>query len=69
MTRKHKQYARALLRDHGVPLDQNFFSLDSTTVEQVSAAADAFKYRKPPNAPGSYARAFYEYANRIRPST
>lgn len=56
--------ARELLRNHGVPLGADFHRLSSATVEGVVAAADAYHYRKPRNAPGSRARMFYQFANR-----
>lgn len=59
-----KQSARECLRGYGVPLGEDFHKLDSDTVERIIAAADAYGYRKPKNAPGSRARMFYQFANR-----
>lgn len=66
MNRANQTQARETLRNHGVPLNRNFFVLSSTEVEGVIAAADACKYRKPPAANGSRARCFYEAAHRGR---
>lgn len=60
----HQDEARQQLKNHGVPLGQDFHQLDSETVQGVIDAADAHRYRKSKNAPGSRARMFYEYANR-----
>jgi hypothetical protein len=66
MSAEHQKRARERLRQRGVPLDEDFHTLDSDTVERILAAADEHGYRKPRNAPGSRARMFYEYANRWR---
>jgi len=60
----HKQNARAALTNHGVPLNRDYHTLPSATVEDIVEAAKAHRYRKPKNANGSTARCFYEYANR-----
>lgn len=51
--------ARDLAAGYGIPLNRDFHSLDSGTVESIIAAADSVKYRKPPAANGSRARYFY----------
>lgn len=61
---KSKSAAREMLRNYNVPLDQNFFSLDSETVSRVVEAGKTYGYRKRKDAPGSYARMFYQYACR-----
>ena len=60
----NKDLARQHLRNHGVPLGEDFHRLPSETVERISEAARAHRYQKPKNANGSTARCFYEYANR-----
>lgn len=42
-----------------IPLDRDFHALDSDTVENIVAAADEYRYRKPRNANGSRARYFH----------
>lgn len=54
-------YARELARLYRIPLDRDFHSLNSETVESILAAADEWKYRKPRNANGSRARYFHAY--------
>lgn len=61
---KTKADAREHCRQYHVPMGRDFHTLSSREVENVIAAADAHGYRKPPNAPGSRARMFYEYVNR-----
>ncbi len=46
------------------PLCEDFFTLPSSTVCQILAAADERHYRKPKNANGSRGRYFYAYLNR-----
>lgn len=57
--------AYALASRHGFPLGLNFFTLSSSIVSLVLAAANEWKYRKPKNANGSRGRYFYAYLNRI----
>ncbi len=61
---KTKQDARERLREFGVPLDQNYFSLTFDQCDSCEQAAKKHGYRKSKNANGSRARMFYEYANR-----
>lgn len=61
---KTKQDARERLREFGVPLDQNFFTLSWEHKEGILQAAKKHGYRKSKNANGSTARMFYEYANK-----
>jgi hypothetical protein len=56
--------ARNLANSHGFPLGRDFHSLDSASVKRILNAANACKYREPPNANGSRARYFYAYLNR-----
>ena len=48
-----------------IPLDRDFHSLDSDTVESILSAADEWKYRKPSRANGSRARYFHAYLRRL----
>lgn len=64
MARKNKGDARQQLSNHGVPLNQDYHTLDIDTVERIIVAADKHGYRKSKNANGSRARMFYEYANK-----
>jgi hypothetical protein len=47
-----------------VPLGRDFDTLSSSEVACVIDAANAWRYRKPPNANGSRGRYFYAYLNR-----
>lgn len=57
--------ARNLARRYTIPLDQDFHSLDSTTVQAIISAADEWRYRRPANANGSRARYFHAYLCRL----
>lgn len=61
--------ARSIASSFNLPLDRDFHSLDSATVERVIAAADAHKYRQPRNANGSRARYFHTSLMRAANST
>ena len=61
---KTKADAREQLTNRGVPLGQNFYSLNWDMKERILEAAKAHGYRKPKSANGSTARCFYEYCNR-----
>lgn len=54
-----KSDARELARNYGIPLNRDFHSLNTDTVESIIAAADSVNYRKPRNANGSRARYFH----------
>lgn len=60
-----KTDATRLAARFNIPLDQNFHTLDSFTVERILDAADDYGYRKPANANGSRGRYFYAYLNRV----
>jgi len=51
--------ATSIANAHHIPLDVDFFTLDSDTVHRIIAAADERKYRQPKNANGSRARYFH----------
>jgi hypothetical protein len=51
--------AYALANAYRIPLGLDFHALDTAQVENVIAAADSVKYRKPANANGSRARYFH----------
>jgi len=65
MSRLTRSDALSLAALHRVPLDRDFHSLDSSTVESIIAAADSVKYRRPANANGSRARYFHAYLQRL----
>lgn len=58
--------ARAILARIGVSVTSppDFHTLRAETVERVLAEADARRYRKAANAPGSRGRMFYQYVAR-----
>lgn len=56
--------ARAILERLGLPVAANFHSLPSSAVDRLISEADAMRYRKPRNAPGSRARMFHAYVTR-----
>lgn len=61
--------ATDLAAAYQIPLDVDFHTLPSHTVESILAAADFVKYRKPRNANGSRARYFHAYLRRIANKT
>lgn len=64
MKRNHYD-ARRIAQRYRIPLDRDFHSLNSETVESIIAAADEWNYRKPRNANGSRARYFHAYLCRL----
>lgn len=56
--------ATALATRHNITLGKDPCQLRASEVEQVLAAADEWKYRKPKNANGSRGRYFYALLNR-----
>ena len=56
-----KHEAKELAEKFNIPLDQDFYILDSAVVSRILDAADSRKYRKPKNANGSRARYFHAY--------
>jgi len=69
MARMDKDSARDLATRFRIPLDCDFHSLDSATVESIIAAADSVKYRAPANRNGSRARYFYAMLQRLAART
>jgi hypothetical protein len=63
MPRLSPSDARAILSTLGNPL-HDFHALRSEDVQRLIDAADARRYRKPRNAPGSRARMFHAYVTR-----
>ena len=59
---KRMTYNKAweLIERYQLPID-NFFTLESSEVDNVIAAANEYGYRKPRNANGSRARYFYDF--------
>ena len=53
-----------ILRNCGIPLNEDFHKLSATTVQDLADYGKMHKYRKPANANGSYARMFYAYITR-----
>lgn len=66
MARLDRHAAREILSRIGVSAaaPPDFHTLNSEAVERVLAQADARRYRKPANAPGSRGRMFYQYVTR-----
>lgn len=56
--------ARGIATRWQIPLDSDFHTLDSATVERIISAADEWRYRKPYLANGSRARYFHAYLQR-----
>lgn len=56
--------ARAILKRLSLPVKADFHALPSSAVERLISEADAMRYRKPRNAPGSRARMFHAYVTR-----
>ena len=65
MSKLDRWAALSLATLHHIPLNRDFHSLDSATVESIIAAADSVKYRRPANANGSRARYFHAYLRRL----
>ncbi len=59
-----KDDALDLAHRYRIPLGEGFHTLGSGVVENIIAAADEWKYRKPIDANGSRARYFYAYMQR-----
>lgn len=59
---ERKQQARRMLAAKGLDLRADFHVYQSAKVELIEAVADALKYRKPANAPGSRCRMFWQWA-------
>lgn len=57
--------ARAVLRACNVPIGANFFGLSSSTVSDLLAHADSWRYRQPKNANGSRGRYWHDRLQRI----
>lgn len=54
-----RQTALDLAARYHIPLDVDYHTINSSTVESIIAAANERKYRKPTNANGSRARYFH----------
>ena len=54
-----------VLRTQGVNFAKDFHELRSSDVEKILQAAKIAKYRKSKTAPGSTARMYYEYLQRL----
>lgn len=57
----NRSEARDIASTYRIPLDRDFHTLDSETVDRVLSAADSRKYRKPQAANGSRARYFHSF--------
>lgn len=58
--------AVSIASQFGFPLNRDFHSLSSDTVQRIIDAADSERYRTPRNANGSRARYFYARLNRSK---
>jgi len=67
MTKKKMSHedARDMLMNNGVSFDEDFHALSSDAVDRISQAAKATGYRKRKDAPGSTARMYYTYLQRL----
>jgi hypothetical protein len=58
--------AKAMLHKQGVDFSKDVFEQRMSDMQLVVDAAHAAGYRKPPNAPGSTGRMYYELLQRQR---
>lgn len=56
--------AREILQSCGVPVGADYYTLSSSQVDAIVAAADRVKYRKPRDANGSRGRYYHERLQR-----
>ncbi len=60
-----KRTALYIAETQSIPLDRDFHSLPSETVQSIVEAANRYRYKAPRNANGSRARYFHAFLQRV----